>query len=90
MNEPAMDLGIVMAIISGYKDKPMEDVIVFGEIGLSGEVRAVSMCSQRVSEAAKLGFKKCVLPKVSMKNIEIPKGIECIGVETIYDAVKLL
>lgn len=90
MNEPAMDLAIVMALVSSYKEKPLEEgVMVFGEIGLSGEVRAVSMSSQRVAEAAKLGFGKCILPKVCLKNIDVSDGMQCIGVETVYDAVKL-
>ncbi len=91
MNEPAMDLAIVMALVSSYKEKPLEEgVMVFGEIGLSGEVRAVSMSSQRVTEAAKLGFGKCILPKVCLKNIDVPEGMQCVGVETVYDAVRLL
>ena len=91
MNEPAMDLAIVMALVSSYKEKPLEEgIMVFGEIGLSGEVRAVSMSSQRVAEAAKLGFQKCILPKVCLKNMETPQGMHCIGVESVYDAVKLL
>lgn len=91
MNEPAMDLAIVMALVSSYKEKPLEEgVMVFGEVGLSGEVRAVSMSGQRVAEAAKLGFEKCILPKVCMKNMDIPKEIQCIGVETVHDVIKLL
>lgn len=91
MSEPALDLGIVMALVSSHKEKPLEEgCIVFGEVGLSGEVRAISMCAQRVAEAAKLGFGKCILPKVCMKNMDIPQGIECIGVETVYDAVKCI
>lgn len=63
MNEPAIDLGVIMAVASSYKNKPVaEDMIVFGEVGLSGEVRAVTMPEQRVAEARKLGFKTCVLP----------------------------
>lgn len=91
MNEPAMDLGIVMALVSGYKEKPLpEQVIVFGEVGLSGEVRAVSMGGARIAEAAKLGYKKCILPKACIKNVQLPEEMECIGVETVYDAVKIL
>ena len=68
MNEPAIDLGVVMAVASSYKNKPIaEDMIVFGEVGLSGEVRAVTMPEQRVAEARKLGFKTCVLPEVCVK-----------------------
>ena len=58
MNEPAVDLGIIMAVASSYKNRPVsEDTIVFGEVGLSGEVRAVTMPEQRVAEAKKLGFR---------------------------------
>ncbi len=71
MNEPAIDLGLVMAIVSSYKNKPIpEEMIVFGEVGLSGEVRAVTMPEQRVAEAKKLGFKTCVIPEVSVKLVE--------------------
>ena len=70
MNEPAVDLGIIMAVASSYKNRPVsEDTIVFGEVGLSGEVRAVTMPEQRVAEAKKLGFKVCVVPEVSLKSI---------------------
>ena len=65
MNEPAIDLGIVMAIVSSYKNRPIDEkMIVFGEVGLSGEVRAVNMPEQRVAEAKKLGFETCVVPEV--------------------------
>ena len=64
--EPAIDLGVVMAAVSSFKNRAIDDkTIVFGEIGLSGEVRGVSQASQRVSEAAKLGFTTCILPAVN-------------------------
>ena len=70
MNEPAIDLGIVMAIMSSYRNRPIDEkTIVFGEVGLSGEVRAVSMPEQRVNEAKKLGFETCILPEVSLKMV---------------------
>lgn len=91
MNEPAVDLGIVMAIFSSYKNHPVpEDMIVFGEVGLSGEVRAVSMPEQRVSEAKKLGFKTCVLPAVSENAVKNIEGIRVIGVRSVSEAVQLL
>lgn len=91
MNEPASDLGIVMAIASSYKNKPVaEDTIVFGEVGLSGEVRAVTMPEQRVAEAKKLGFRTCIVPEVSLKTIGKPSGIEVIGVKTVNQAMNLL
>lgn len=91
MNEPATDLGIVMSIVSSYKNKPVsEDTIVFGEVGLSGEVRAVTMPEQRVAEAKKLGFKTCIIPEVSVKAVGKTEGIEIIGVRTVNQAMNLL
>ncbi|MFI3171082.1 MAG: DNA repair protein RadA [Eubacteriales bacterium] len=88
MNEPAIDLGIVIAIVSSYKNRPVdESVIVFGEVGLSGEVRAVNMADQRVAEASKLGFKTCIMPEVSMKGIGSIKGMKIIGVKNIREAI---
>lgn len=91
MNEPATDLGIVMSIVSSYKNKPVSgDTIVFGEVGLSGEVRAVTMPEQRVAEAKKLGFKTCIIPEVSLKTVGKADGIEVIGVKTVNQALNLL
>ena len=91
MSEPAIDLGIVMAIVSSYKNQPIDEkMIVFGEVGLSGEVRAVNMPEQRVAEAKKLGFKTCVIPEVSREMVKGIKGINIIGVKTINDAIGLL
>ena len=91
LNEPAADLGIVMAIASSYKNRPIdEDTIVFGEVGLSGEVRAVTMPEQRVSEAKKLGFKRCIVPAVSIKTIGKMEGIEILGVENVNQAMNLV
>lgn len=91
MNEPAADLGIVIAIASSYKNKPVsEDTIVFGEVGLSGEVRAVTMPEQRVAEAKKLGFKTCVVPEVSVKSIGRVEGIGVIGVRSVNQAMSLI
>ena len=91
MNEPAIDLGIIMALVSSYKNRPIDEkMIVFGEVGLSGEVRAVNMPEQRVSEAKKLGFETCVLPAVSRDMVKDIKGIKIVGVKTINDAMNLL
>lgn len=90
MNEPAADLGIVMAIVSSYKNRPIsEKTIVFGEVGLSGEVRAVSMPGQRVAEACKLGFQTCIMPEVSKRMLKNVKGIEIIGVKSVNQAMNL-
>ena len=89
LNEPAADLGIVLSIVSSYKNVSIpEDVIAFGEVGLSGEVRSVSMAEVRVLEAAKLGFKTCILPMSTVAAVKSPPdGIKLIGVETVRDAI---
>ncbi|MGN0335236.1 MAG: DNA repair protein RadA [Lachnospiraceae bacterium] len=91
MNEPAVDLGIVLAIISSFKDRPVaEKTIVFGEVGLSGEVRAVSMAEQRVLEAKKLGFEKVILPKANLDSLKRIEGIALQGVATVMDALRCI
>ena len=91
MNEPAIDLGIVMAIVSSYKNQSISPgTIVFGEVGLSGEVRAVSMPEQRVAEARKLGFKTCIMPQVSKDMLKKVEGIEVIGVKSVNQAMNLI
>lgn len=90
INEPALDLGIVMAIVSSYKNRPVEEgTIIFGEVGLNGEVRAVSMPEQRVAEAKKLGFAKCIMPAVSVESVKNVKGIQIIGVKNLNEAMQL-
>jgi DNA repair protein RadA/Sms len=92
--EPALDLGIVLALISSFKNKPISDyVMAFGEIGLSGEVRAVSQVEQRVLEAKKLGFTTCILPHSSMESLKKIKeigDIQLIGLKSVQDALKFL
>lgn len=91
MNEPSLDLGIVMALVSSYQDRALEeDVIVFGEVGLSGEIRGVNMTEQRILEAKKLGFSKCILPKNSVKALKKIEGISLIGVASVKEAIALL
>ena len=91
MNEPAIDLGIVMALVSSYKNRPIDEkMIVFGEVGLSGEVRAVNMPEQRVAEAKKLGFETCVLPEVSREMVREVKGIRLVGVRTINEVISII
>ncbi len=88
INEPAIDLGIVMAVISSFRNRPIDEkMIVFGEVGLSGEVRAVNMPEQRVAEARKLGFETCILPEVCLKMVKGVKGIRLVGVKNINDVV---
>lgn len=91
INEPAIDLGVVLAIMSSYRNQPIsDDVICFGEVGLSGEVRAVSMVDQRIAEAKKLGFATCILPKVCLKNIQKQQDIQLIGVENVREALNYI
>ena len=89
--EPAIDLGIAMAIVSSFKNRAIDDkIIAFGEVGLSGEVRGVSMAQQRVAEAVKLGFTTCVVPEVDRGRIKPVQGIKVIGVRTVQDAIDLI
>ena len=88
LDEPAADLPISLALISSLLDKPIDDdVIAFGEIGLAGEIRAISNVEARVKEAQRLGFQKCLLPKASMKNLHQEQyTIELIGLRSISEA----
>lgn len=89
--EPAIDLGVAMAVASSFKNRVIDDkTIAFGEIGLSGEVRGVSQASKRVAEAAKLGFTTCVLPSVNAQQIKEKQGLTVIGVGTVRDAIDLI
>lgn len=91
INEPAVDLGVVLAVISSYKDRAIDEkVLAFGEVGLSGEVRAVSQAGQRVQEAKKLGFTTIILPEVCREQIGAVKGVRLCGVRTVADAVRLV
>ena len=88
MNEPAVDLAIVLAIVSSFQDRPIDEkTVVFGEVGLSGEVRAVNMALARVQEAKKLGFTRCIVPQVCMEQLKEVKGIELVGVRSIQDII---
>ena len=93
MTEPAVDLGILLALASSQKDIVIDEkTVVFGEVGLSGEVRSVSMAEQRVQEAVKLGFQTVILPKVCMKSVlsQKEKGINLVPVENIQDAIRYI
>lgn len=84
--EPALDLGIVFAILSSFRNVPVDDhMMVFGEVGLSGEVRAVSMAQMRVQEAAKMGFTACVLPRSNMRRLQAPEGMRLIPVSSLAE-----
>jgi DNA repair protein RadA/Sms len=86
IEEPAVDLGVVVAVASSHLDKVIPSgMVVFGEVGLAGEVRGVSFGEQRVREAARLGFKSCILPRSSAQGIKPPKGMELIQVRDLRE-----
>lgn len=90
LDEPAADLPVALTLVSSLKDTPIdEDLVAFGEIGLAGEVRAVSQAQQRVQEAARLGFTKCILPHACLKGLQKVDGIEIYGVKTLRQAVEI-
>lgn len=89
--EPAIDLGIVLAAVSSFKNKVLSPrLMAFGEVGLSGEVRAVSMAAQRVAEAEKLGFETCVMPKICAEGLSGLDRIKIIGVSSVQEAIDRL
>ena len=95
LNEPAVDMGIVLAILSSYRNQVIDGrTICFGEIGLVGEVRAVSMAEARVQEAAKLGFERCILPEVNRRQLDLDqmdlKGLKLVGISNVYELLEIL
>lgn len=94
IHEPALDLGIILALLTSYRNQSLDDeTICFGEVGLAGEVRAVNVAEQRVLEAAKLGFKRCILPKVNCRQLALTKeqtrGLELVGIESIHELLEV-
>ena len=91
LDEPAADLPVALALISGLKDKPMDEgVVAFGEIGLAGELRAVSSAEQRIAEAARLGFTRIIVPAHTLKTLHGSYPIEVIGAATVREAYEKL
>ena len=91
LDEPAVDLGITLALASGLRGRPLQDgVAVFGEVGLTGEVRPVGRAEVRLIECAKAGFTTVVLPGRNLRGTKIPEGVNVIGVATVAEALELL
>ena len=91
ISEPAIDLVIAMAIASSFKNRPIDDkVAAFGEIGLSGEVRGISMIEQRIQEAAKMGFTTCIIPGVCVKQVKNKENVKILGVSSVQDAIDFI
>lgn len=89
LDEPAIDLAVAVSIASSFRDTPPNPADCFiGEVGLTGEVRRVSRIEQRVKEAAKLGFKRMVIPEANSDGWTIPKGIEVVGVANVAEALR--
>jgi DNA repair protein RadA/Sms len=91
LEDPAADLATVAALASSFRDKVIDArTLVLGEVGLAGEVRAVAQAEARLSEAARLGFRRAVIPAGNARHAEVPKSIEVVGVETVGDALDRL
>lgn len=91
LNEPAADLGIIAAIASSFRDKEIDEgTVIIGEVGLAGEVRAVNFMEKRVNEAAKLGFKRCIVPRNNINKLSDKSGIEVIGVSNVNDMLDII
>ncbi|MBO5646739.1 MAG: DNA repair protein RadA [Clostridia bacterium] len=89
IDEPASDLAVALAVASSFRDRPIPgDIAVFGELGLTGELRAVSSLSQRIAEIARLGFRRCVMPDQQTSHLHIPEGIELIKLKNITDCIE--
>ena len=91
VDEPAADLGIVAAMISSFMDKPVDKgMVVFGEIGLAGEIRGVSQAELRIKEAKKLGFTRCILSRSNLEGCSQKSGIDLIGVDSVKSLLEVL
>ena len=91
LNEPGADLPVVLAVASSYRDAPIsDDTVAIGEVGLTGEVRSVSNMNLRLAEVARLGFKKCIIPKNSAQKLEIPEGLTVYRVKNLREAIEIV
>ena len=91
LNEPSVDLGIICVCASSFRNIPIpKDVVIMGEVGLTGEVRRINMIEKRLKEAEKLGFKRCIIPDSNKKHLEERYNLEIIGVKNINDALRAL
>ena len=90
INETGADLAVALALASSYYDKAIpDDLVAIGEIGLTGEIRAVSNISQRLSEIARIGFKRCIIPETNAEKLEKPKGLEIYCVKNLREAIAI-
>ena len=90
LDEPGADLPVILAVASSYRDKPVDhDLVAIGEVGLTGEIRSVSNMAQRLSEVARLGFKKVIIPKSGSEKLDIPKALSVFYVRNIREAIEI-
>ena len=90
LDEPAADLTVVLAVASSFRDRPIaDDLVAIGEVGLTGEIRAVSHMNQRLGEASRLGFKKCIIPRGGSEKLEIPEGLTVYRVRNLREAIEV-
>ena len=89
INEPSIDLGIIMATASSFKNTPIpKDMVIIGEVGLTGEVRRINLIEKRLKEAERLGFKSCIIPKSNQKDLKDKYKLDIIGVGNVNEAIK--
>ena len=89
LDEPGADLPVALAIASSYRDAPIsDDMVAIGEVGLTGEIRSVSQLNQRLGEVARLGFKKCIIPRSGSEKLEIPDGLTVYRVRNLREAIE--
>ena len=89
LDEPGADLPVALAVASSYRDAVIaDDLVAIGEVGLTGEIRSVSNMNQRLSEVARLGFKKCIIPKNGSEKLEIPEGLTVYRVRNLREAIE--
>ena len=90
LDEPGADLPVVLALASSYRDTPVpDDLVAIGEVGLTGEIRGVSNIAQRLTEVARLGFNKCIIPKSGTEKLEIPEGLTVYRVRNLREAIEI-
>ena len=89
--EPAVDLGVIMALASGFRNQPVDSgMAVFGEVGLTGEVRAISQAEMRLKEAAKMGFSRCLMPQNNINRLTSDTTLELVGVNSVEQALDII
>ena len=89
LDEPAADLPVVLALASSYRDTPVQaDLAAIGEVGLTGELRAVNHLNQRLHELHRLGFSRCIIPRQGTKDLVIPEGMQVLRARNIREAIE--